>query len=198
MTLETSLWQGVIKILSAIDHIIIGAQDLEEAAAQFGQKLGLLASGGGIHPSGVTQVLSATIAVANLEEAARRFARIYGLQPSEPYTGDADGWDAMLVALPLGESGQHLELAMPLPLAPEKEQEVDMEHLPEAGALARHIERFGESVCRMTLAVSSLDGTRHYLDARSVTYTYSNEARPALWIHPDYACGAAIVLHEQG
>lgn len=41
-------------MLTAIDHIIIGVQDLEKAAAQFAQKLGLLASGGGIHPSGGT------------------------------------------------------------------------------------------------------------------------------------------------
>src|SRR5215472_13242903 len=41
-------------MLTAIDHIIIGVQDLEKAAAQFGQKLGLLPGGGGIHPSGGT------------------------------------------------------------------------------------------------------------------------------------------------
>lgn len=308
-------------MLTAIDHIIIGVRDLEAAARQFGEKLGLLPSGGGIHPSGGTanriivigdtyleliavrapeeaqrstlerlakgegylnfvlassdieadgaamrwrgvsifgptpgqlrsaggrargwsridverpqlaqrypfliqhdsageerrlrlagwtsppqhalgaaQVLSATIAVANLEEASQRFSHIYGLSPSEPYTGDADGWDAMLVAMPLGAGGQHLELAMPLPLATEEDREIDMEHLPEAGALARHIERFGESVCRMTLAVKSMDEARGYLDARAVTYTYNDDAHPALWIHPDYACGAAIVLHEQ-
>ena len=41
-------------MLTAIDHIIIGEQDLEKATPLFGQKLGLLASGGGIHPSGGT------------------------------------------------------------------------------------------------------------------------------------------------
>jgi hypothetical protein len=271
-------------MLTAIDHIIIGVQDLEKAAAQFGQNLGLLASGGGIHPSGgtanriividdtyleliavrapgeaqqsmldrlakgegylnvvlasndieadgaamrqrgvtiigpkpgqlrsadgrsrgwsridveqpvltghypfliqhdsageerrhrlagwttppehplgVTRVLSATIAVTDLQEASQRFSYIYGLTPSEPFTGDADGWDAMLVSLPLGTSGQHLELAAPLPLAAEENFEIDMEHLPEAGALTRHLERFGESVCRMTLAVQSLSGAQ--------------------------------------
>src|SRR5712691_1415949 len=48
------LSQGVNLMLTAIDHIIIGVQDLEQATAQFGQNLGLLASGGGIHPSGGT------------------------------------------------------------------------------------------------------------------------------------------------
>jgi Glyoxalase-like domain len=148
------------------------------------------------HPLGVTRVLSVTIAVAHLEEASRRFSHIYGLSPSEPFTGDADGWDAMLVSFPLGTGNQHLELATSLPLATEENQEVDMEHLPEAGALARHIERFGESVCRMTLAVKSLHEARRFLDAQTVTYTYSHEMRPTLWIHPDYACGAAITLHE--
>ncbi|HEU0001873.1 MAG TPA: VOC family protein [Ktedonobacteraceae bacterium] len=308
-------------MLTAIDHIIIGVQDLEKAAAQFGQKLGLLASGGGIHPSGgtanrvivigdtyleliavnvpseahqsmlerlakgegylnmvlasndieaegaatrargvtiigptpgqlrsadgrsrgwsridveqpvlaqhypfliqhdsageerrhrlagwttpprhplgVMRVLSATIAVAGLAEASQRFSHIYGLTPSEPFTGDADGWDAMLVSLPLGAGSQHLELAAPLPLATEEDQEVDMEHLPEAGALARHLQQFGESVCRMTLAVTSMDEARRYLDTQDVTYTYSDEMHPTLWIHPDYACGASITLHEE-
>jgi catechol 2,3-dioxygenase-like lactoylglutathione lyase family enzyme len=149
------------------------------------------------HALGATQALSVTIAVADLEEASQRFSHIYGLQPSESYTGEVDGWDAMLVALPLGAGGQHLELAMPLPLSAEEDQEIEMEHLPEAGALARHIERFGESVCRMTLAVKSIYEARRYLDARAVTYTYSDGEHPTLWIHPDYACGAAIVLHEQ-
>ena len=308
-------------MITAIDHIIIGVRDLEAAAAQFGQKLGLLASGGGIHPIGgtanriivigdtyleliavrapseaqqsmverlakgegylnvalasdnieaegasmrergisiigpkrgelrsadgrsrswsridveqavlaqrypfliqhdsageerrhrlagwaappehplgVTQVLSATIAVADLQEAARRFSHMYGLTPSEPFTGDADGWDAVLVSFPLGRSGQHLELAEPLPLAAEEDQEVDMEHLPEAGALARHLARFGESVCRVTLAVTNMGETRRFLDAQGVTYTFAQETRPVLWIHPDYARGAAIVLHER-
>src|SRR5713101_5612380 len=41
-------------MLTAIDHIIIGVYDLEKAARQFGEKLGLQPSGGGIHPSGGT------------------------------------------------------------------------------------------------------------------------------------------------
>ena len=305
-------------MLTAIDHIIIGVQDLEKAAAQFAQKLGLLASGGGIHPTGgtanriivigdtyleliavrapseaqqsmldrlakgegylnvvlasndiegdgaamrargvtiigpkpgqlrsadgrsrgwsridveqpvlaqhypfliqhdsagaerrhrlagwttppehplgVTRVLSATIAVAHLQEASQRFSHIYGLTPSEPFTGDADCWDAMLVSLPLGTGAQHIELAAPLPLAAEENAEIDMEHLPEAGALDRHLERFGESVCRVTLAVQSLSDAQRYLDAQAVTYSYNDETHPTLWIHPDYACGTAITL----
>jgi hypothetical protein len=309
-------------MLTAIDHIIIGVHNLDQAAAQFGQKLGLLASGGGIHatggtanriivigdtyleliavrapeeaqqsmldrlakgegylnvvlasddiaaegkamrergvsiigptpgqlraadgrtrgwsridieqpvlaqrypfliqhdsageerrlrlagwttppehPLGAVKVLSATIVVANLQEAAQRFARIYGLQPSEPFTGDSDGWDALLAAFPLGASGQSLELAMPIPLAAEEDEEVDLEHLPEAGALRRYLERFGESVCRMTVAVKSIQEARRYLDEHEVTYTYQEErTHPVLWIHPDYACGTAIVLHER-
>ena len=308
-------------MLTAIDHIIIGVQDLEKAAAQFAQKLGLQASGGGIHPSGgtanriivigdtyleliavrapdeaqpsilerlakgegylnvvlasddigaegaamrergvpiigptpgslraadgrsrgwsridveqpvlaqrypfliqhdsagaerrhrlagwttppehplgVTRVLSATIAVADLQEASQRLSHIYGLTPSEPFTGDADGWDAMLVSLPLGTSGQHLELAAPLALAAEENSEIDMEHLPEAGALARHLARFGESVCRMTLAVTNIGEARRFLNRNSVTYTYLQVTRPVLWIHPDNACNASIVLHER-
>jgi catechol 2,3-dioxygenase-like lactoylglutathione lyase family enzyme len=151
------------------------------------------------HPLGVIQVRSATIAVADLAGATRRFQHIYGLEPSETFTGEADGWDAMLVAFPLGgnDQGQYVELAEPLPLSVEVDQEVDYEHLPEPGALARHLQHFGESLCRMTLSVRNLDDSRRYLDEHEVTYTYRDIAHPVIWIHPDYACGASIVLHEQ-
>ncbi len=151
------------------------------------------------HPLGATQVRSATIAVADLAEATQRYQHIYGLQPSESFTGEPDGWDAMLVSFPLGgnDQGQCFELAEPLPLSAESDQEVDFEHLPEPGSLNRHLQRFGESLCRMTLAVENLDDSRHYLDEHEVTYTYRNMAHPVVWIHPDYACGASIVLHQQ-
>jgi catechol 2,3-dioxygenase-like lactoylglutathione lyase family enzyme len=148
------------------------------------------------HPLGATQVLSTTIAVADLREATARFQYIYGLEPSEAFTGEADGWDAMLVAFPLVDSGQSFELAAPIPLSVEADAEVDIEHLPGAGALARHLEQFGESLCRMTLAVESLEASRGYLDEHRVTYTYRDDPHKVLWIHPDHACGASIVLHE--
>lgn len=150
------------------------------------------------HVLGATEVLSTTVAVANLAEATRRFQHIYGLQPSDSFTGEVDGWDAMLVAFPLGgnDQGQCFELAEPLPLSAEVDQDEDYEHLPEPGALARHLERFGESVCRMTLAVENLDASRRYLDEKGVTYTYQSSPYPVIWIHPDYACGASIVLHQ--
>ncbi len=147
------------------------------------------------HPLGATKVLSATIAVADLGEAARRFQHVYGLQPSEPFPGEVDGWDAVLVSFALGQSGQHFELAVPLPLS--MDQDVDIEHLPGPGALARHLQQFGESLCRMTLAVESLAAAQRYLDDHEVTYTLREGVHPVLWIHPDYACGASIVLHEQ-
>src|SRR6266567_6732310 len=88
------------------------------------------------------------------------------------FTGEADGWDAMLVSFPLGgnDTGQCFELAEPLPLSAEVDQEVDYEHLPEPGALARLLQQFGESLCRMTLAVQNLDDSRRYLDEHGVTY----------------------------
>ena len=151
------------------------------------------------HVLGAMQVRSTTIAVANLAEATQRFQNIYGLQPSDSFTGEADGWDAMLVAFPLGgnDQGQSFELAEPLPLSGEADQDVDYEHLPEPGALARNLERFGESLCRMTLAVENLDASRRYLNEHEVTYTYQTLPLPVIWIHPDYACGASIVLHQQ-
>ncbi|HEY1349936.1 MAG TPA: VOC family protein [Ktedonobacteraceae bacterium] len=41
-------------MLTSLDHIIIGVRDLEQAARTFGHELGLLPSGGGIHPIGGT------------------------------------------------------------------------------------------------------------------------------------------------
>ena len=41
-------------MLTALDHIIIGVNDLEQAEAVFSQQLGLAVSGGGIHPSSGT------------------------------------------------------------------------------------------------------------------------------------------------
>jgi len=151
------------------------------------------------HALGAMQVRSTTIAVANLAEVRQRFQHIYGLQPSDSFTGEADGWDAMLLAFPLGgnDQGQCFELAEPLPLSTEADQDVDYEHLPEPGALARHLEQFGESLCRMTLAVENLDASQRYLDEHEVTYTYQTMPHPVIWIHPDYACGASIVLHQQ-
>ena len=151
-----------------------------------------------VHPLGAMQVRSTTIAVANLVEATQRFQHIYGLQPSDSFTGEADGWDTILLAFPLGgnDQGQCFELAEPLPLSAEADQDVDYEHLPEPGALARHLEQFGESLCRMTLAVENLDTSRRYLDEHEVTYTYQTIPRPVIWIHPDYTCGASIVLHQ--
>ena len=150
------------------------------------------------HPLGAIQVRSVTVAVEDLAEATQRFQHIYGLQPSDSFTGEADGWDAMLVAFPLGgnDQGQCFELAEALPLSAEADKDVDYEHLPEPGALARYLKHFGESVCRMTLAVENLDASRRYLDKNGVTYTYQTNPRPVLWIHPDYAFGASIVLHQ--
>ncbi len=150
------------------------------------------------HPLGAMYVRSATIAVADLEEATQRFQHIYGLQPSDTFTGEVDGWDAMLVAFPLGgnDQGQCFELAEALPLSEEVDQDVDYEHLPEPGALARHLDQFGESICRMTLVVENLEASRRYLDDNNVTYTFQSKSNPVLWIHPDYTCGASIVLHQ--
>src|SRR5260370_13236215 len=41
-------------MLTAIDHIIIGVNDLEHAITTYSQKLGLAVSGGGVHPTGGT------------------------------------------------------------------------------------------------------------------------------------------------
>ncbi|MEO8956007.1 MAG: VOC family protein [Ktedonobacteraceae bacterium] len=149
------------------------------------------------HPLGAVKVISTTIAVANLAEATPRFQHIYGLQPSSTFTGEADTWDAMLVAFPLGSSNQSFELAEPLPLATETLPSTEL--LPEPGALSSYLHTFGESLCRITLAVENLAHSRRFLDAHQVTYTYEtlHQHHPVLWIHPQQTCGATIVLHEQ-
>ncbi len=147
------------------------------------------------HPLGAVQILSVTIAVSNLAEATSRFERIYGLTPSAPFTGDADDWEAMLVAFPIDESGQSFELAEPLPLST-TDTDIPTRLLPEPGALSQHLQTFGESLCRMSLAVENMEAARRYLDEHAVTYMYQEQPHLSLWIHPDQACGAAIVLHE--
>jgi catechol 2,3-dioxygenase-like lactoylglutathione lyase family enzyme len=145
------------------------------------------------HPLGAIKVLSVTIAVADLEEATSRFQHIYGLHPSAPFSGEADGWEARTVSFPLGQSGQHLELAAPFPFPTDL---VGTELLPEPGALSRQLQRFGESLCRVTLAVESPQLSRRYLDEHGVTYTYLENERPVLWIHPHQSCEAAMMLLE--
>ncbi len=147
------------------------------------------------HALGVAKVLSATIAVANLEEASQRFEHLYGLQASEPFTGEADGWEAMLVSFSLGESGQSFELAVPLLLS--ANAGVADNHLTEPGGLGRYLQVFGESLCRVSLAVENLTASRRYLDQHGVTYTYGDGIEhPVLWVHGHEACGATMVLHE--
>jgi catechol 2,3-dioxygenase-like lactoylglutathione lyase family enzyme len=146
------------------------------------------------HSLGATKVLSTTIAVEDLGEATERFQRIYGIQASEQYSGDVDGWDAILVSFLLHESLQSFELATPIPASIDPSD--GTEHLPEAGALTGYLHRFGESLCRITLAVDSMERAREYLDAHGVVYIFQEEPRQIAWISPDDACGAAIVLHE--
>lgn len=146
------------------------------------------------HPLGVSKVLSVTLAVADLGEAAQRFAHIYGLQPSDEYSGETDSWDALLVSFLLRGSMQSVELATPLPsfLDPSAGNVL----LPEPGALSTYLQQFGESLCRITLAVENLAASRRYLDQHGISYVYPQAERPVLWILPDQACGASIVLHE--
>lgn len=153
------------------------------------------------HPLGAAKVLSATIAVENLAEATPRFQNVYGLQPSEPFTGDVDDWEAMLTAFMLSQSQQSLELAEPLPLANCENSSStglpETELVPEeTGSLARYLQAYGESLCRITLGVTDMAQARRYLDTHGVTYSYKESSHPGLWIHPSSACGAAIVLHE--
>lgn len=136
------------------------------------------------HPLGARKVHSVTLAVEDLDEASRRFARTYGLQPSEPYSAAPQGMGARVVSFPLGQSGQTFELATPA--------------LEEKGpnALRDHLERFGESLYRMTLLVDNLASSRRYLDERSVPYTAIESAQPLLWIDAAHTCDAPIVLQE--
>ena len=148
-----------------------------------------------LHPLGVSKVLSVTLAVDDLGEATQRFQRIYGLDPSPTFTGEPDGWEAMLTAFRLGDSGQSFELAVPLPFAGEAQDEA-IDLLTEPGALARHLSLYGESLCRVTLGVRDLAASRRFLDEHSITYTYRDEPRACLWIHPQQACGATLLLYE--
>ena len=136
------------------------------------------------HPLGAIKVQSLTLAVRDLAEASRRFAHIYGLQPSTPYSAASQGMGAQVVSFALGQSGQTFELASPA--------------FEEKGpnALRDHLEHFGESLYRMTLLVDDLAQARRYLDERAVLYTALESTQPLLWIDASQSCGAPIVLQQ--
>lgn len=139
------------------------------------------------HPLGASKVLSITRAVADLTESSRRFAHVYGLQPSEPFAAAAQDWRAQLVAFKLGRSSQSIELAAPANDSP----------APVASnALSEHLEQFGESVFGMTLLVGDLTRARRYLDAHAVSYAASGVEQTQLWLDPAQSCGARIVLRQ--
>jgi catechol 2,3-dioxygenase-like lactoylglutathione lyase family enzyme len=150
------------------------------------------------HRLGQVRVLSVTIAVADLPEATQRFRQIYGLEPLPPFSGEADHWEALLTAFPLANGSQRFELAAPLSLASPSsapaESEAAAAILLEPGGLSWYLRTFGESLCRMTLAVESMTMARRYLDEQQVSYTYQERPQPVLWIHPRHSCGAAIML----
>src|SRR5438445_13866002 len=100
----------------------------------------------------------------------------------------------MLVAFPLADSEQSFELAEPLPLSTETVPDTGL--LTEPDALSRYLQESGESLCRTTLTVGNLAASRRYLDEHEVTYLYQDNPHPVVWIAPDQACGATIVLHE--
>ena len=137
------------------------------------------------HPLGVSKVRSVTLAVEDLDEASRRFAQIYGFQPSEPFSAATQGLGARIVSFALGQSGQSFELAAPA--------------LEDKGpnALRDHLERFGESLYRMALLVNDLAQARRYLTGRAVPFTSVESAQPSLWIDVDHSCDAPIVLQQR-
>lgn len=141
------------------------------------------------HPLGAIKILSTTIAVEDLDEATQRFQRIYGLQPSNQFSGESEGWSARLISFRLNESGQSFELAAPT-------GSNDAAETTTSRALTQHLQQFGESLYRMTIAVENLATARRYLDEHSIKYT-CNEPCSILWINPREANGAVIVLREE-
>jgi hypothetical protein len=140
------------------------------------------------HPLGAVKVQSVTLAVSDLVEAASRFAHIYGLQPSAPCSAESQGWAAQLVSFKLGESGQSIELAVPV-------DEPGTE--AEGYGLRQHLERLGESLFRVTLCVRGLVQTRAYLDAHGVKYRMGGTGQQALlWIDSEQSNGATFVLRQ--
>lgn len=137
-----------------------------------------------LHPLGAVKVRSVTLAVQDLAEASQRFTQIYGWQTWESFSTESEGLGAQVVSYSLGRSGQTFELAAPTP--------------EDRGsrALQDHLERFGESVYRITLLVSSLLLARRYLDEHAVPSTLIEGPRPALWIDARSSCGAPIVLQQ--
>ena len=146
------------------------------------------------HPLGVTRVHSVTLAVKDLAEASQRFSHIYGLQPSAPFPSPSQSWHAQQVSFSLGTSGQSFELAMPAPETAGASAAAVF--FSDVDSLSQHLARFGESVCRMMLLIEDFRSTCNYLDAHQVSYIYTEDVHPLIWLDPNQTCGASIVLQE--
>jgi catechol 2,3-dioxygenase-like lactoylglutathione lyase family enzyme len=159
-----------------------------------GEERRIRLAGGSIppaHPLDTIGVISTTLAVADLDEATQRFQQIYGLQPS---TASLDtSWNAQIVTFPLSDRTQSFELAKPLTMDISQQQP---EQLTPERQLSSHLHYLGESLCRITLAVENLQTAQCYLDEHKVDYLRKDQPHPTVWINPDRACGAVIVLQE--
>lgn len=130
------------------------------------------------HPLGVTRVQSITLVVADLAEASQRFAHIFDLTPSAPFSTTMQGQSVQLVSFSLPASGQAFELAAST----------------TSNALIAHLARYDASVYCMTLQVRDLAQAHQYLDGHQVGYTEIHEPQPQLWLDPIQTCGAQLVL----
>src|SRR5437764_297266 len=187
-------------MLTAIDHIIIGVHNLQQAAIQFSQKLGLAVSAGGIHSIGGTAnriiVIGDTylelIAIHNPTEAQQSMLNRLAIH---------EGYLNFVLASNDIEADSNAMINRGIPILGPTPGSLRAADSRTRGWYPTNMDRpdleqFGESVCRMTLAVENLDASRRYLDENDVTYTYQTMPHPVMWIHPDYACGASIVLHQ--
>src|SRR5438034_9247813 len=113
------------------------------------------------------------------------------MTPSAPFTGDADDWEAMLVAFPIDESGQSFELAEPLPLATH-DTDIPTRLLPAPGALSQHLQTFGESLCRMSLAVENMEAARRYLDEHGVPNFPCIDSRSIVVLVPSHSTNQGL------
>lgn len=131
------------------------------------------------------------ILVKDLEEAARFYIDVLGLEPWEQGTVDMPGAKALL----LHAGNCYIELLQPT-VGPEE---------PLGGDLARRLEKYGEGVCRLGLWVDEFDGEIGRLKEHGIQVIdpggYGDIAEgmgaKMAFVHPKTTHGVLVELDQQ-
>lgn len=159
------LWAAAEPVPFLIQHDSSGEQHRAELAGAEGMRA---------NPNGAVGIAEAVVAVRTLQEAANRFAQVYGLSsmeaPPEPDTSLAAR--TLTLTLPSGES---LVLAEPA----------------GSGLVAQRLDAAGEGLCRVSVAVRDVAAAAEWLTGQGIPVI---EAAAHIAIPPAESGGAPIAF----